>query len=69
MSKGTIILGIILAVSLYGNYTLYQDTHTLKQDIRDLDGQVKSFQKQADEIQQKLGAITSAKESLEKMQS
>jgi uncharacterized protein len=69
MSKGTIILGIILAVSLYGNYTLYQDTHTLKQDIQDLDGQVKSFQKQADEIQQKLGAITSAKESLEKMQS
>lgn len=69
MSKVTIILGIILAASLYGNYTLYQDTHTLKQDIQDLDGQVKSFQKQADEIQQKLGAITSAKESLEKMQS
>ncbi len=69
MSKVTIILGIALAVSLYGNYALYQDTHTLKQDIQDLDSQVKSFQRQADEIQQKLGAITAEKENLEKLQS
>ncbi|WKT58100.1 S16 family serine protease [Candidatus Nitrosotenuis chungbukensis] len=69
MSKVTIILGIILAVSLYGNYTLYQDTHTLRQDVSDLDSQVRSFQRQADEIQKKMGAITSARESLEEAQS
>jgi uncharacterized protein len=69
MSKITIILGLVLAASLYGNYTLYQDTHTLKQDIQDLDAQVKLFQKQADEVQQKLGSITSQKENLEKLQS
>ncbi|MBI5147144.1 MAG: hypothetical protein HZA84_08025 [Thaumarchaeota archaeon] len=69
MSKITIILGIVLAASLFGNYALYQNTHTLQQDIQDLDTQVKSFQKQADQIQQKLGAITSEKENLEKLQS
>ncbi len=69
MSKVTIILGIMLAASLFGNYMLYQNTHTLKQDISDLDSQVKLFQKQADEIQQKLGAITSEKEKIEKLQS
>ena len=67
MSKVAIILGVALAASLFGNYTLYQDTHTLKQDISDLDKQVKLFQGQAEQIQQKLGAITSEKESLDKI--
>ncbi len=69
MSKVTIILGVLLAASLFGNYTLYQDTHTLKQDISELNKQVKLFQGQADQIQQKLGAITSEKESLDKIRS
>lgn len=69
MSKITVILGALLAVSLFGNYVLYQNTHTLKQDIQDLDKQVKLFQKQADEIQQKLSLITSEKENLEKIKS
>ena len=69
MSKITIILGVLLAVSLFGNYTLYQDTHTLKRDISELDKQVKLFQEQADQIQQKLGAITSEKENLDKLRS
>ena len=69
MSKIAIILGVLLAVSLFGNYTQYQDTHTLKQDISELDKQVKLFQKQTDQIQQKLGAITSEKEKIDKLRS
>jgi uncharacterized protein len=69
MSKITIILAAVLAVSLFGNYLLYQNTHTLRQDVEDLDSQVKLFQKQADEIQQKLSLIASEKESLEKLKS
>jgi len=67
MSTITIILAIVLAVSLFGNYALYQDTHTLKQDITDLSKQVKTFQEKADQIQQKLGVITSEKENIDKL--
>ncbi len=69
MSKVAIILGIMLAASLFANYTLYQNTHTLQQDILNLDSQVRSFQKQTDEIQKRLGSITPNKENFEKMQS
>lgn len=67
MSKVTIILAAALAVSLFWNYAQYQDTHTLKQDITDLSKQVKTFQEKADQIQQKLGAITSEKENIDKL--
>jgi len=67
MSKITIILAAVLAVSLFGNYIQYQDTHTLKQDITDLNKQVKTFQEKADQIQQKLGAIASEKENIDRL--
>ena len=66
MSKITIVLVAILAISLFANYTLYQNTHTLKQDIQELDKQVKLFQTQSDDIKQKLSSISSEKDNLEK---
>ncbi|MBM2852848.1 MAG: hypothetical protein HW420_1395 [Candidatus Nitrosotenuis sp.] len=66
--KGIIILGIVLAASLFGNYFLFQNIQMLGQDIEDLNRQVSLFEKQSAKIQERLDSVILEKEQSTKSQ-
>jgi uncharacterized protein len=66
--KAAIILGVILVASLFGNYFLFQNIQMLGQDIKDLNRQISLFEKQSEEIQEKLNSVALEKEQAAKLQ-
>ena len=62
-----LIIGAVLAASLFVNYMLFENNQALKQNIDELNRQVDSYQKQTSQIQQQINSLDAQKEQLEKL--
>lgn len=67
--KIILVLGIVLAASLVGNYLLYDHINGLHREISDLNQQLSTLQKQSSSFEDQSNTIKSQQQEIEKLKS
>lgn len=69
ISKVSLALGVILGVSIFTNYTFFQNNQEMNNQLLEVQNKVEQFQKQEKDIQKEIESLKIEREAIEKLKS